>query len=46
LARTQDLVSLLVDLNRQLARVSLEQQELLRVQRDLIQVLLKKQDSQ
>jgi HNH endonuclease len=45
LERTQDLLGLLVELNRQLANVSLEQQELLRVQRDLIKALLRKRNS-
>ena len=42
LERSQELLKILVELNQQLSNVSLEQQELLQVQRDLIKVLLKR----
>ena len=42
LERSQELLKILVELNQQLSNVSLEQQELLQVQRDLIKILLKR----
>ena len=42
LERSQELLKILVELNQQLSNVSLEQQELLQVQRELIKVLLKR----
>lgn len=42
LERSQELLKILVELNQQLSNVSLEQQELLQVQRDLIKALLKR----
>jgi hypothetical protein len=42
LERSQKLLGILVELNQQLARVSIEQQELLEIQRNLIKTLLKR----
>jgi hypothetical protein len=44
LERSQELLAVLVELNRQLSGMSLEQQELLQVQRGLIKALLKRLD--